>query len=91
MVYFYRNEAEQKRKGAPGMIASGSAPEIGDTSVFIPAAELMQSYGNVTNAQEYIASIKVTGVCEYVNAAHHFARYRYPSPGGGSAFECFKF
>lgn len=64
------------------------APEIGDTRTFIPhdllGEEGLTGFGR--DGDGY-----VTGVCCYVNTRARWARWEYEHPGGGKAWECFKY
>ena len=69
---------------------TGEPPEIGSEKVFYPHALLQQIHVNVPIRLG--ADVRpVTGICDYVNEAHRFARYAYKSPGAGVRWECFKF
>ena len=71
---------------------SGMAPEIGDTIKFIPHA--LKHYNAGGGSEHNFCPVYgpvVTGTCVYVNEAGHWARFAYEQPGGGTAWECFKF
>ena len=76
----------------PGPPKEAEAPEIGSIRTFIPMAL------TATNADTAIAgygiiatAVRVTAECVYVNHKNRYARYRYITPRGEEAFECFKF
>ena len=66
-------------------------PEIGSTLRFVPTALTIMNMGQMVNYGIDVNAISVTGVCVYVNAKHHFARYRYETAKGAVGFECFKY
>jgi len=65
-----------------------TGPEIGDTRTFVPH-DLLDETGLTGYGRE--GNGAVTGVCCFVNTRARWARYEYEHPGGGKAWECFKF
>ena len=73
-----------------GPPVSGPEPEIGDTLKFIPHALIQMK--NASMALEIGKEVRpVTGTCVSINRRARWARYEYDQPGGGKAWECFKY
>ena len=91
--YFYWPKASPYRKGSPpGMEHFDNCPQPGETMIFVPSVLISNTAG--TNLDTFGVpeeDQRVEGVCVYVNREKRFARYRYETPRGGEAFECFKF
>ena len=66
-------------------------PEIGEELEFVPHALWMQDIDNTCRSFARVNDVYVRGVCCYVNRKARWARYEYEQPGGGKAWECFKY
>ena len=68
----------------------GWIPEVGDRKVFRPTPFEIEHAMSLLTLRADI-QLEVTGMVDYVNAAHRWYRVRYETPEGGVQHESFKF